>query len=187
MYLSLYKSNHFMLSSIRTTGKKCTHGILCFNGLPSVYGSEKEVCAIEDGVVLKAGWNNDIHSREHRLGVIVVICGKSGVSITYGRLASRRVNKGDYVRAGDVIGIEGNTGSGSTDYLTLEFRKNGRRINGCEYLGIPAEMGEFKPPFEPAAAIVCRICGIPDEVRGYINQNPLAAELWEKVLDVING
>ena len=187
MYSNLYKSNHFVLSEIRKTGKKETSGILCFEGLPSVYGSSKEVCAIEDGVVLKAGWNKDIHSREHRQGVVVVISGKNGVSITYGRLACRYVNAGDYVHAGDVIGIEGCTGSGSADYLTLEFRKNGRRVNGCEYLGIPAETGEFKPPYEPAAAIVCRICGIPDDVRGYINKNPAAAELWEKVLDVING
>ena len=185
MCSNLYKSSHFVLSEIRVSGKKETGGILCFEGLPSVYGSAKEVCALEDGVVLKAGWNKDIHSREHRQGVIVMISGKNGVTVTYGRLACRYVNVGDYVHAGDVIGIEGSTGSGTGEYLTLEFRRNGRRVSGCEYLGIPPETGEFKPPHEPAAAIVCRICDIPDEVRSYINQNPEASLLWEKVLAAI--
>ena len=182
----LYKSNHFVLNEIRTSGKKQTHGILCFKGLPSVYGSDKEVCALEDGVVMKAGWNMDIRSREHRQGIIVTVCGKNGVAVTYGRLACRFVKSGDYIRAGEVIGIEGNTGAGSAEYLTLEFRRHGRRVNGCEYLGIPPHTGEFTPPKEPASAIVCRICGISEDVRNYIDRSAAASELWEEVLGAIS-
>ena len=180
--IRLYRSNHFALTEIRATGKKNVAGVLCFEGLPSVYGSSKEITAVESGVVVRAGKNNNIHSREHRLGTVVTVTGRNGVNLTYGRLACRTVNEGDYVHAGDVIGIEGSSGAGSGDYLTLEFRRNGRRVDGCKYLGIPRKEGEFKPPLEPAAYIVCRACGISEQMRDHINILPEASELWEKLL-----
>lgn len=178
----LYKSGHFMLTEIRVTGKKQTGGILCFEGLPSMYGTGKEVTALEDGVVLKSGMNYDPHSREHRQGMVVTLSGHDGVSVTYGRLAHRYVNVGDTVRTGDIIGIEGNSGTGHRNYLTLEFRRNGRRINGCEYLGIDECPGEFKPTAADASEAVCRVCGIPDEIRDYIDRNPYADEVWKRIL-----
>ncbi len=179
--MNLYKSNHFVLTEIRITGKKETGGILCFEGLPSVYGSAKEIVALEDGVVLRAGRNNDIHSREHRIGIAVTMTGHNGVTVTYGRLACRLVDEGDYVRKGEVIGIEGSSGTGDGEYLTLEFRRNGRRVNGCEYLGIPARVAEFHPPHEPDADVVCRVCGLNDRIRTYIESCPDAHEMWKKV------
>ncbi len=180
--LKLYRSNHFALTEIRTTGKKETGGILCFKGLPSVYGSEKEITAVESGVVVRAGRNNDIHSREHRLGTVVAVKGREGVTVTYGRLACRTVNEGDFVNAGDIIGVEGSSGAGSGEYLTLEFRRNGRRVDGCDYLGIPHKEAEFKPPLEPSAYIVCRACGISEALRDHINESPEAPAFWEKLM-----
>lgn len=68
--MQLYKSGHFALTEIRRSGKKDTAGILCFEGLPSVFGSKKEVLALEDGVVLRAGRCTDLKSRDHRLGTL---------------------------------------------------------------------------------------------------------------------
>lgn len=180
--MKLYKSAHFLLTEIRTTGKKQTNGVLCFEGLPSVYGSYKEVTAVESGVVIRAGMNYDVSSREHRCGMVVTVTGRNGVTVTYGRLAKRCVNVGDRVRAGDIIGIEGSSGTGSREYLTLEFRRNGRRVDGCEYLGIRAEPCEFKPPIAEPAEVVCRVCGISDKLRTYINSTPEGQELWRKIL-----
>lgn len=179
--MKLYKSNHCVLTEIRTTGKKQTGGVLCFEGLPSVYGSAREVLALEDGVVLRAGRNNDIHSREHRLGTVVTLTGHDGVTVTYGRLECRFVEEGEYVRCGEVIGLQGSSGTGSGEYLTLEFRRNGRRVDGCDYLGIPHKTGEFKPPHEPDADVVCRVCGLNDRIRTYIESCPEAKEMWERV------
>ncbi len=179
---NLYKSLHFALTEIRTTGKKATSGVLCFEGLPSVYGSSKEITALEDGVVLRSGVNYDIHSREHRLGMVVTLTGRNGVSITYGRLAHRFVEVGDYVRAGEVIGLEGSSGTGTGEFLTLEFRRNGRRVDGCDYLGIPHKTGEFLPPSSDPAETVCRACGISDKTRTFIDSSPDAPEIWEKIM-----
>lgn len=184
---NLYKSLHYALTEIRTTGKKETSGVLCFEGLPSVYGSSKEVIALEDGVVLRAMTNYDIRSREHRLGMFVTLTGHDGVTVTYGRLAHRFVEEGDYVRAGEIIGIEGSSGTGSAEYLTLEFRRNGRRVDGCNYLGIPHKTCEFKPPVSEPADAVCRACGISDKMRIYIDSSPEAPEVWRKILSKLGN
>ena len=179
--LQLYKSNHFALTEIRATGKKDTRGILCFEGLPSVYGSAKEVTALESGVVMAAGRSLDPHSREYRRGTTVTITGRQGVCITYGRLAHRTVREGDYVSAGQVIGLQGSTGAGCGEYLTLEFRRNGRRVDGCEYLGIPAKPGEFNPPDCRPADVVTRACGLTDLMRVYLDCFEDADALWNKL------
>lgn len=179
--MKLYKSRHFVLSEIRITGKKQVRGALCFEGLPSVYGSEKEIVALEDGIVLRAGRNMDIHSREHRLGTLVMMSGHNGATVTYARLAARYVNEGDYVKKGEVIGIQGSSGTGTGEYLLLEFRRNGRRIDGCEYLGIAPKLAEFRPDFEPNVDVVCRICGLSERMRLYIESCPDADEIWSRV------
>ena len=179
--MQLYKSGHFALTEIRRSGKKDTAGILCFEGLPSVFGSKKEVLALEDGVVLRAGRCNDLKSRDHRLGTFVAIGGRNGVSIIYGRLACRFVRNGDYVKAGTCIGIEGSSGSGSGEFLTLEFRKNGRRVDGCEYLGISHMPQEFNPPESSAAEIVCRACSLDESTRRYLDAAPDSDRLWNSI------
>ena len=179
--MQLYKSGHFALTEIRRSGKKDTAGILCFEGLPSVFGSKEEVLALEDGVVLRAGRCTDLKSRDHRLGTFVAIGGRNGVSIIYGRLACRFVRNGDYVKAGTCIGIEGSSGSGSGEFLTLEFRKNGRRVDGCEYLGISHMPQEFNPPESSAAEIVCRACSLDEPTRRYLDAAPDSDRLWNSI------
>jgi len=179
--LQLYKSNHFALTEIRRSGKKDTRGILCFEGLPSVYGSAQEITALESGVVVAAGRCQDPGSRNYRRGTIITVLGKNGVHITYGRLAHRMVRQGDYVEEGQVIGLQGSTGAGCGEYLTLEFRRNGRRVDGCEYLGIPPKTGEFNPPDCRPADAVTRACGLTDVMRVYIDCFEDADALWNKL------
>lgn len=152
----LYQSMRFQLTEVRVSGKKQTAGTLCFRGSPTKLDrTGKVVCAIEDGVVAASERCYAPVSRDFRRGRIVEIAGASGVTIAYGRLASANVRKGDMVRAGDTIGIEGNSGAGNDEYLTLEFRLNGRRVDGCGLLGIgnacPQEWTE--PKGEPVRLI----------------------------------
>ena len=134
---TLYQSQRFQLTEVRVSGKKQTAGILCFRGSPSrLDRTGKIVCAIEDGVVVASERCYDPGSRNFRRGRIVEIAGANGIVIAYGRLASANVREGDVVRAGEPIGIEGNSGAGNGEYLTLEFRRTGRRVDGCGLLGI---------------------------------------------------
>ena len=152
----LYKSKCFKLIEVRKSGKKQTAGILCFRGKPTKYDvTGKVVCAIEDGVVMTSSRCYDAGSRACRRGRIVEIAGENGVVIAYGRLASANVREGDIVRAGDPIGVEGSSGAGTGEYLTLEFRRTNRRVDGCGLLGIgsacPQEWTE--PKGEPVRLI----------------------------------
>ena len=145
----LYQSQRFQLTEVRVSGKKQTAGILCFRGSPSKLDrTGKVVCAIEDGVVVASERCYDPGSRDFRRGRIVEIAGANGIVIAYGRLASANVREGNVVRAGEPIGIEGNSGAGNGEYLTLEFRRNDRRVDGCGLLGIggtcPQEWTELK-------------------------------------------
>lgn len=152
----LYRSMRFQLTEIRASGKKQTTGILCFRGSPTKYDlTGKVVCAIESGVVIASTRCYDAGSRDYRRGRIVEIAGANGIVIAYGRLASANVRKGDTVRVGEPIGIEGSSGAGCGEYLTLEFRRNGRRVDGCGLLDIqrtiPQEWTE--PQGEPVRLI----------------------------------
>jgi len=177
----LYKSEHFALVDIRPTGKKKTNGILCFQGLPSVFGNSTAVCAVEEGRVIIAGRNNDVKSRSHRVGTAVCVMSKNGMCITYGRLSHRSVNVGDYVYSGQVIGYEGNTGSGTERYLLLEFRRNGRRVDGCEYLGIRPKPTVFSPEQVELPEVVCRACGFSGTIREYLSKCPEAEDMWRMI------
>ena len=171
--MQLYKSGHFALTEIRRSGKKDTAGILCFEGLPSVFGSKKRGARARGRSCAPRRSLHRLKSRDHRLGTFVAIGGRNGVSIIYGRLACRFVRNGDYVKAGTCIGIEGSSGSGSGEFLTLEFRKNGRRVDGCEYLGISHMPQEFNPPESSAAEIVCRACSLDEPTRRYLDAAPI--------------
>ena len=67
------------------------------------------------------------------------------------------------------------------EYLLLEFRRNGRRVDGCEYLGILPKPAEFRPPHEPSVDVVCRVCGLNERMRLYIDSCPDAEEIWSRL------
>lgn len=64
-----------------------------------------------------------------------------GLKLYFCHLSERKAKAGDKVKAGDVIGIEGNTGYSFGSHLHFEVRKNGVSVNPCTYLGIPNAWG----------------------------------------------
>ena len=185
--MNLYSSHRFALIGIMVSGKKDTAGCLCFRGMPSPEGSADEVVAFEDGIVLAAGRATSAASRMYGLGVYVTLSGHGGVTTTYARLSERRVNVGDYVKKGQVIGLEGNTGAGREKYLLLEFRRNGRRIDAPSYLGIRPELQEFDLTAFSTADIVCEVCKLPEEARNAIDRAPNARYVWEQLYTNLRG
>ena len=181
--MQLYGSRRYAVISISRRGKKKTPGIIDFKGLPSVCGSETDVLAIDEGIVVEAGRACAGSPRQRRLGTYVTLTGRDGVTITYSRLASRSVKVGDRVIAGQQIGVEGSTGVGTGRFLRLEFRRNGRLIDGCAYLGLKPENGEYSfLPYSPAE-VVCKVCNIPIDTRRAIDRTPGADYVWQKILD----
>ncbi|MCR5519737.1 MAG: peptidoglycan DD-metalloendopeptidase family protein [Bacteroidales bacterium] len=58
-------------------------------------------------------------------GNVVIIRHVSGLETTYAHLAERKVSAGDYVSAGDVIGLGGSTGRSTGPHLHFETRYDG--------------------------------------------------------------
>ncbi|MGL3151729.1 M23 family metallopeptidase [Microbacterium sp. A82] len=102
-------------------------------------------------------------------GVAVIIQHINGVQTLYGHLThgSRAVKEGDWVEAGDPIGLVGNTGHSFGDHLHFEVRVNGTAVDPRRYLdgagdpvvvapwtpitgGTPAQVPEPPKPEQPA-------------------------------------
>lgn len=58
-------------------------------------------------------------------GNLVVIRHENGIETFYGHLSERKVSVGDWVNAGDVIGLGGSTGRSTGPHLHYETRYNG--------------------------------------------------------------
>lgn len=62
-------------------------------------------------------------------GNYVVISHGSGNTTLYGHMSSRKVEEGQYVQQGQVIGITGSTGNSTGPHLHFEITENGVRVN----------------------------------------------------------
>lgn len=112
-------------------------------GIDLVGRTTKTVVAPCDGVVGQSAIFDKATDRTGtwEWGNYVRIDTPDGLKIYMCHLAERKVKVGDKVKAGDVIGIEGNTGYSFGSHLHFEIRKNGVSVNPCTYLGIPNVWG----------------------------------------------
>lgn len=74
-----------------------------------------------------------------------------GLQIFMCHMSGRKVKKGDKVKAGDVVGIEGNTGYSFGSHCHFEIRKNGKSVDPTPYLGIKNAWGIHEVKTTPAA------------------------------------
>ena len=72
-------------------------------------------------------------------GNYVVISHGSGNTTLYGHMSSRKVQAGQYVNQGDVIGITGSTGHSTGPHLHFEITENGMRINPLNHGAQPCK------------------------------------------------
>ena len=70
-----------------------------------------------------------VSQRSSSYGNYVVISHGSGNTTLYGHMSSRKVEVGQYVKQGDVIGITGSTGNSTGPHLHFEITENGVRVN----------------------------------------------------------
>ncbi len=75
-------------------------------------------------------WSGDNGS----YGNLIVINSGNGVEIYYGHCSKLYVEKGDTVKAGDIIGAVGSTGNSTGNHLHFEIRVNGSRVNPQKYI-----------------------------------------------------
>ena len=74
------------------------------------------------GKVITSAWSNSY-------GYYIVIDHGGGVATLYAHLSKLSVNKNQEVKAGDLIGVSGNTGWSTGPHLHFELRINGDRVD----------------------------------------------------------
>ena len=91
-------------------------------GLDLAAPKGEPIYAMFDGTVRISVWNKSY-------GNLVVVRHKNGLETYYAHMSARHVQPGDVVKAGDCIGLCGNTGRSYGSHLHLEIRYMGNAMN----------------------------------------------------------
>lgn len=86
---------------------------------PAAYGTP--ILATADGVVSRAGWDEDY-------GYVVDITHKNGVVTRYGHAQALLVKAGEYVTQGQVVAKVGSTGRSTGPHVHYEVLRNGQSV-----------------------------------------------------------
>lgn len=106
-------------------------------------GTDKTLVAPCDGVIGSSTIITDKSNLTWQWGNYIRIDTPDGLKIFMCHMAQRKVKVGQKVKAGDVVGIEGNTGYSFGSHCHFEVRKNGESVDPTPYLGIPNEWGQY--------------------------------------------
>lgn len=106
-------------------------------------GTDKTLVAPCDGVIGSSTIITDKSNLTWQWGNYIRIDTADGLKIFMCHMAARKVKVGQKVKAGDVVGIEGNTGYSFGSHCHFEVRKNGESVDPTPYLGIPNEWGQY--------------------------------------------
>lgn len=106
-------------------------------------GTDKTLVAPCDGVIGSSTIITDTSNLTWQWGNYIRIDTADGLKIFMCHMAARKVKVGQKVKAGDVVGIEGNTGYSFGSHCHFEVRKNGVSVDPTPYLGIPNEWGQY--------------------------------------------
>ena len=196
--LNPFKGKRFQLTSRfgwRTlNGARENHKGIDLVGLDS-----DQIVAIAPGTVVRSRMVTDRSNATWAWGNYVAIQQTDGNVCYYCHLKERKVVVGQKVKRGDLIGIEGNTGrvysstGGSGIHLHIGIHnKNGVWFDIAEYMGIKNQAGVYTdassavtatPSDVDHASEVCRICGLEQQTKDYLNKYTYAKDLWRKLYD----
>lgn len=102
-----------------------------------------------EGTPVAAAWDGIVRiskgtANTGGYGNLVVIRHDNGLETYYGHLSRRLVNPGQMVKAGDIIGLGGNTGRSYGSHLHFEVRYLGNDINPCRLI----DFDNFRTKFD---------------------------------------
>ncbi len=130
-------------------GERILNGRKEFHGGYDLVGvGSWEVTAVSGGTVVRARIVTDKSNLTWQWGNYVCVKTESGQYHYYCHLASRAVREGQAVRAGETLGVMGDTGYSFGAHLHFEARAaDGKEaVNPEEVLGIPNAVGVYTFP-----------------------------------------
>ena len=123
-----------------------------WHGGVDLVSDDRNVRAVMSGIVLRSRMVPDLGdgNRTYEWGNYVSIGGDDGKVCYYCHLDQRAVEEGNRVSAGQILGVEGNTGRSTGIHLHFEVRDYvGRQIDPCAYIEIENRVGYIWTPPEP--------------------------------------
>lgn len=106
------------------SGRKHFH-----KGIDFAVDRRTPVSATANGVVEKAGYMSGY-------GLVVVVNHQNGYETLYAHLSEIRVNAGDTVCRGNLVGLVGSTGRSTGPHVHYEVRKNGKAVNPVPFVNL---------------------------------------------------
>ncbi len=151
------------------------------NGI-DLSGTDKTLVAPCDGIIGTSNIITDKSNLTWEWGNYIRIDCDNGLKIYMCHMSERRVHTGQRVKAGDVVGIEGNTGYSFGSHCHFEVRKNGVAVDPTPYLGVKnAAWTKQIQRAEDYADLVCKKCGLEEKTRKYLDEYRFAPDLWRKL------
>lgn len=151
------------------------------NGI-DLSGTDKTLVAPCDGVIGRSLIIMDKTNRTWEWGNYVRIDRADGLKIYMCHMAERLVNVGQKVKAGEPVGIEGNTGHSFGSHVHFEVRKNGIAVDPTPYLGVKNDAWTIEiNRAKDYADLVCKKCQLEQKTRDYLDKYRFAPDLWRKL------
>lgn len=150
-------------------------------------GSNKTIVAPCDGYVAVSTIITNKSNKTWEWGNYVRIDTDDGYRIYMCHMSERKVKAGVRVKAGDVIGVEGNTGYSFGSHCHFEVRtKAGTSVNPAPFLGIQNGVGTHIVTAEKDyATLVCKKCGLENKTKVYLDNYQYAKDLWRKLWEAM--
>ncbi len=119
--------SYFISSGFGTRTDPITKGFARHQGLDFVGPNHEKIVSPSNGRVILAGQFSDY-------GTAVVIDHGFGITTRYGHLSAVKVQKGQLVKKGDVIALQGSTGRSTGQHLHYEVRYKNTPLNPRKFL-----------------------------------------------------
>lgn len=157
-------------------GKKDYH-----KGIDVVGLTNKYVCAVVGGTVRSSCIITDKSNRTWEWGNYVRIDGDDGKRYYYCHLNKRLVSVGQRIKAGDHIGIEGNTGYSFGSHCHFEVRNSsGVSIDPSPFLKIKNKVGTYGMDYRSKVKEKYKLS---ESTMQYLDKYKYAADLYKKLIE----
>lgn len=149
-------------------------------GIDVVGLGDKHVCAVVGGKVISSTIITDKSNLTWQWGNYVCIQGDDGYKYYYCHMKNRLVKVGDRVKAGDHIGVEGNTGYSFGAHCHFEVRNvSGVSVDPAPFLGITNKVGTYGRDYREEAK---KKFGFSEDTMKYLDKYQYAADLYRKLV-----
>ncbi|MBQ9718676.1 MAG: M23 family metallopeptidase [Clostridia bacterium] len=161
-------------------GQRMLHGVPDdHRGIDVVGITDKHICAVVPGTVAVSAIITNTSDRTWEWGNYVRVDGDDGRRYYYCHMSRRLVTAGRRVKAGDHLGIEGNTGYSFGSHCHFEVRdRAGNPINPAPFLGIPNAVGTYGTDWRTK---VQKKFGLSEQTMKFLDGYAYAADLYRKL------